>query len=131
MYAKVIKTYDRKAEIQIICNDASSGSAHCGACSMGQTPSQKPETVLAENRVGAKTGDMVEYGLKEHGEVKAATLLFILPLATFMIALGITGSMGFEIWQSFLFGLIVLGGTLLGLQLLLKNKTYYYIAGIK
>lgn len=131
MYAKVIKTYAEKADIQFICTDSSSESVHCGACSMGQTPSQNPETVLAENPVGAKTGDIVEYGLKEHGEVKAATMLFIVPLVTFMIALGVTGSMGFEIWQSFLFGLLVIGGTLLGLQLLLKNKTYYYIAGIK
>lgn len=98
---------------------------------MGQKPAQKPEIVLAENPLGAKAGDIVDCELKEYGEIKAATILFIVPLVVFMTALGIAGSMGYELTQSFIFGVLVLAATFLGLQQLLKNKTYYYIAGIK
>ncbi|ARM30775.1 SoxR reducing system RseC family protein [Prosthecochloris sp. HL-130-GSB] len=131
MNAKVINAYNGKAEVQLFCNEASAESAHCGACSMGQKPKQKPETILAENRAGAKTGDIVECEIKEYGEIKAATILFIVPLVVFMTALGIAGSWGYELWQSFAFGVVVLAATFLGLRQALKNKTYYYIAGIK
>ncbi len=131
MYAKVLKTYKERAEIEIVCTDASKEHAHCGACSMGQKPSMKPETVLAQNRIGAKPGDMVECNLKEHAEIKAALMLFIMPLVLFMISLGLANSMALELWQSFLFGLLVLGGTYVVLRYTLKNKTYYHITGIK
>ena len=131
MYAKVLKTYKGKAEIEIVCTEASKENVHCGACSMGQKPSAKPETVLARNRIKAKPGDMVEYNLKEHAELKAALLLFIGPLVLFMIALGLASALNLELWQSFLFGAGVLAITYIVLRYLLKNKTYYYITGIK
>jgi len=132
MNARVLKVHNGKAEVQLICTDSEAGKgAHCGACTMGTKPASKPELILAENPVGAKPGDMVDCEIREHGELKAATILFIVPLAIFMVALGVTRSLGLEMWQSFLAGLGVLALTFLGLQLILRNKTYYYIAGIK
>lgn len=131
MYAKVLKTYKGKAEIEIVCTEAPKENVHCGACSMGQKPSTKPETVLAQNKIEAKPGDMVECNLKEHAEIKAALLLFIGPLVLFMIALGIAGALNLELWQSFLLGAGVLVITYIVLRYSLKNKTYYYITGIK
>ena len=131
MYAKVLKTYKGKAEIEIVCTEASHENVHCGACSMGQKPSTKPETVLAQNKIEAKPGDMVECNLKEHAEIKAALLLFMGPLLLFMIALGLASALNMELWQSFLSGTAVLVITYIALRFLLKNKTYYYITGIK
>ncbi len=131
MYAKVLKIYKGKAEIELACTEASNENVHCGACSMGQKPSTKPERVLAQNRTEAKPGDMVECDLREHAEVKAALLLFIGPLVLFMIALGIADAMNLELWQSFLMGAGVLVITYTVLRYSLKNKTYYYITGIK
>ncbi|MBL6957022.1 MAG: SoxR reducing system RseC family protein [Chlorobium phaeobacteroides] len=131
MYAKVLKTYRDKAEIEIICTDASKESEHCGACTMGQKPSSKPRAVLAHNRVKAKTGDMVEFEEKEHAEIKAALVLLIGPLVLFMLSLGIAGSMQFELWQSFFFSLLVLAVTYTILRYFLKDTTYYHITGIK
>ena len=131
MYAKVLKTYKGKAEIEIVCKEASKENVHCGVCSMGQKPSVKPETVLAQNRIKAKPGDMVECNLREHAEVKAALMLLIGPLVLFMIALGLANALALELWQSFLLGLFVLGITYIVLRYALKNKTYYYITGIK
>ncbi len=131
MYAKVLKTYKGRAEIEIVCDDASNDNVHCGACSMGQKPSAKPETVLAQDKIGTKPGDMVECSLKEHAEVKAALVLLIGPLALFMVALGLASTLNLELWQSFFFGVVVLGITYIVLRYSLKNKTYYYITGIK
>ncbi|UZJ40202.1 SoxR reducing system RseC family protein [Prosthecochloris sp. SCSIO W1101] len=131
MYAKVLKTYKGKAEIEIVCTEASKENVHCGACSMGQKPSAKPQTVLAQNKIEAKPGDMVECDQKEHAEVKAALMLLIGPLVLFMIALGIANALNLELWQSFLSGAAVLGVTYIVLRYSLKNKTYYYITGIK
>ncbi len=131
MYAKVLKTYKGKAEIEIVCTEASNENVHCGACSMGQKPSTKPEAVLAQNKIEAKPGDMVECSLKEHAEIKASLLLFIGPLVLFMIALGIAEALGLELWQSFLMGAAVIIITYIVLRYSLKNKTYYYITGIK
>ncbi|MBN1278624.1 MAG: SoxR reducing system RseC family protein [Chlorobium sp.] len=131
MYAKVITASNGKAEIQLICTDSTGEAMHCGACSMGQKSVNKGETVLAENGIGAESGDMVEYAIKEHGELKAATLLFMLPLAVLIIVLGVAGMAGIGLWQSFLAGTAALAATFIGLQMRLKNKTYYYISGIK
>ena len=131
MYARVVTTSKNTAEIQLVCTDASPAAMHCGACSMGKKPAVKAETVLAEKIIGAKAGDLVEFAVMEHGELKAAALLFILPLTVFIIVLGIAGSAGLSLWQSFLAGTSLLGATFLVLQMMLKHKTYYYIAGIK
>ncbi|NEX14483.1 MAG: sigma E positive regulator RseC/MucC [Prosthecochloris sp.] len=131
MYAKVLKTYREKAEIEIICTDASKESEHCGACTMGQKPNSKPHVVLAHNRINAKTGDMVEVEEKEHAEVKAALVLLIGPLLVFMLSLGIAGSLQLELWQSFFFSLLVLAVTYTILKYFLKDTTYYHITGIK
>ena len=131
MHAKVLKTYKGKAEIEIVCVEASNDNVHCGACNMGQKPSTKPETVLAQNKIAAKPGDMVECNLKEHAEIKAALLLFVGPLVLFMVALGLSSVLKMELWQSFLSGTAVLVVTYIALRFLLKNKTYYYITGIK
>ncbi|ASQ91633.1 sigma E positive regulator RseC/MucC [Prosthecochloris sp. GSB1] len=131
MHARVVKTYDGKAEVELNCSESSKDSVHCGACSMSSRPSGKRETVIADNAVGAKTGDIVICELKEHAEIKSALLLLIGPLVLFMITLGTAGAMGMELWQSFIAGLTVLALTYVVLQRLLKNKTYYYIEGIK
>jgi len=131
MYARVVNTYDGKAEVELNCSESSKDSVHCGACSMNSRPSGKPETVIANNAVGAKTGDIVICELKEHAEIKSALVLLIGPLVLFMITLGSAGAMGLELWQSFIAGLAVLALTYVVLQRLLKNKTYYYIEGIK
>ncbi|MBM3162312.1 MAG: SoxR reducing system RseC family protein [Chlorobi bacterium] len=131
MYARVVTTCKGKAEVQLICPDSSRAAMHCGACSMGQKPLTNADTVLADNGIGAKTGDMVECSVREHGELKAAALLFILPLGVFIAVLGIAALYGLGLWQSFLAGTVLLAATFLVLQLLLKHKTYYYIAGIK
>lgn len=127
MYAKVLKTYKGKAEIEIVCTDASADNEHCGTCSMGQKPSKKPQTVLAHNSTEAKPGDMVECEQKEHAEVKAALVLLIGPLVVFMLSIGLADSLGLELWQSFFLSALVLAGTYIILRYSLKNTTYYHI----
>ena len=126
-----MKTYKEKAEIELVCTEASKENAHCGACTMGQKPSEKAETVLARNMIGAKPGDMVECNLKEHAEIRAALLLFIGPLVVFMLALGAAQAMNLELWQSFLSGAATLVITYIVLRYILKDTTYYTITGIK
>ncbi len=131
MYAKVLKIDKEKAEIELFCNEASKENVHCGACTMGQKPSEKAQTVLARNMIGAKPGDVVECSLKEHAEIRAALILFVGPLVLFMLALGAAQVMNLELWQSFLSGTATLVITYIVLRVILKDTTYYSITGIK
>ncbi len=131
MNARVLKTFDGKAEIELTCMEASKDDVHCGACTMNQKPSAKPETVIADNSTGANVGDLVYCKLKEHAEVKSALVLLIGPLVLFMITLGVAGAAEMELWQSFLAGVGVLALTYVVLRRALKNKTYYYIERTK
>ncbi len=131
MYARVLNTYKGKAEIELLRCEDSEENIHCGACSMVTQSSEKPKKVLAENRKNANPGDIVKYGIKEHAELKAAFVLLLLPLMLFIVSLGISSFLAFELWHSFFLGVAVLTCTYLILRFILKNKTYYYITGKK
>jgi len=130
MYAKVMKSYAGKAEIALLCTDDAPEGLHCGACNAArQFPDR--ETVLAENAVGAAPGDFVQVTMLEHGELKAAVMLFIVPLLSFLTALVAAHAASTSLWTAFLAGAGALTLTLFLLRLILKKKTYYFIAGIK
>lgn len=130
MYAEVLKSHNGKAEISILCTDDAEKGLHCGACNAGNRLKGR-ETVLADNAIGAAAGDFVAVAIKEHGELKAALMLFIIPLLSFLSALAVANAYTLSLWLSFLCGLAALSVALAALHLILKKKTYYFIAGIK
>ncbi|WP_292003757.1 SoxR reducing system RseC family protein [Chlorobium sp.] len=125
-----MRSYAGKAEIALLCTDDAPEGLHCGACNAGKQLSPR-ETVLAENAVGAGAGDFVKVTMREHGELKAALTLFIVPLLSFLMALVAAHAASMSLWISFLSGAGALALTLFLLRIILKKKTYYLIAGIK
>jgi sigma-E factor negative regulatory protein RseC len=130
MYAKVMRSYAGKAEIALLCTDDAPEGLHCGACNAGKRLASK-ETVLADNAVGAGAGDFVQVTMREHGELKAAVMLFIVPLLAFLAALVAAHAANMSLWISFLAGAGALTLALFLLRIILKKKTYYLIAVIK
>lgn len=133
MYARVVSTSKKKADIIIICEDEAMKGPHCGFCSASGADAKRnrKEIVLADNPVGAAPGNIVELGLDEHAELKAALILFVLPIVLFIGVLAVTAELGLSLWESAAWGLGSLAGTFLVLKLALKQKTYYRIERIK
>ncbi|KAA6232408.1 SoxR reducing system RseC family protein [Chlorobium phaeovibrioides] len=130
MYATVVSTKVKgKAELVILCEDEALKGPHCGFCtaargSKGKAPQ---ESVLARNTCGAKRGDRVQVSLAGHAELKAALILFIIPMLIFMSALILTSSLQLPLWQSFGVSLASLIITFLMIKAGLGEKTYYVI----
>ncbi|MDT9546860.1 MAG: SoxR reducing system RseC family protein [Chlorobium sp.] len=130
MYATVVTAKTKgKAELVIICDDEALKGPHCGFCSAasGSKGKAPKETVLAKNTCGAKPGDTVTVSLAEHAELKAALILFIVPMLIFMSALILTTTLPLPLWQSFGVSLGSLVITFLLIKAGLGEKTYYVI----
>lgn len=64
----------------------------CNACQVGEQATLKSEQIEVENRIGAKTGDLVEIELPDKLFLKAAFLLYGLPLLVLLSVLLISQS---------------------------------------
>ena len=108
---------DGSAEVLRVRESACSGDCHkCSGCGS----SQQTMMILAENPIGARVGDWVVIEAKSGAVLKAAVMLYIVPLVLF-----IAGYLfGEYLWQKGV--LFALAGLLLGLilvKLLDKHMT--------
>ena len=108
---------DGSAEVIRVRESACSGDCHkCSGCGSGQ----QTMVLRAENPIGAKAGDWVVIEAKSSAVLKAAVMLYIVPLVLF-----ITGYLvGEHLWQRGI--LVSLTGLVLGLvlvKILDKNMT--------
>ena len=108
---------DGSAEVIRVRESACSGDCHkCSGCGS----SQQTMMILAENPIGARVGDWVVIEAKSGAVLKAAVMLYIVPLVLF-----IAGYLfGEYLWQKGV--LFALAGLLLGLilvKLLDKHMT--------
>jgi len=132
MKGKVLKVLDDQVELQLFCDvSPSSSDGHCGACNALKHENNNSDIIIAQNSIEAKIGDEVELGLKEHAELKSAMILLIVPLAIFIVAVGVANELEFSVWASVLVGIFALGITYFSVKLIYKNKTYYYLLGGK
>lgn len=132
MYARVLKLKGRLAEITVVCEDEAKKGPHCGFCSAagGGSSKSKEERVLARNDADARAGSVVEVEIDDHAELKAALILFVIPLATFITALVVAAAFELTLMESAAAGGAVLALTLLLLKLVLRGKTYHRIVKV-
>lgn len=107
---------DGSAELLVLRESACSGECHkCGGCgSVGQTL-----RVTAQNPIGAQKGDVVVVESESGVVLKAAALVYLLPLAMFLLAY--LAFMRLGDWQALLIGL---GGFAVGtLPAVLYNRS--------
>ncbi|TCD47524.1 hypothetical protein E0L29_08040 [Chlorobium sp. N1] len=132
MYAKVHGLKGRLAEITVVCEDEARKGPHCGFCSAagGGASGTKQETILARNDARAPKGSIVEIEIDPHAELKAALILFVIPLATFIASLVAAAGFELPLLQSAAAGGGVLVLTLLLLKVLLRDKTYHRIVRV-
>ena len=118
---------DGSAEVLRVRESACSGDCHkCSGCGS----SQQTMMILAENPIGARVGDWVVIEAKSGAVLKAAVMLYIVPLVLF-----IAGYLfGEYLWQKGV--LFALAGLLLGLILvklldrhMTKKGSAYTITG--
>ena len=118
---------DGSAEVLRVRESACSGDCHeCSGCGS----SRQTMVILAENPIDARVGDWVVIEAKSDAVLKAAAMLYIVPLVLF-----ITGYLlGEHLWQRGI--LLALMGLLLGLILvklldrhMTKKDSVYTITG--
>ena len=99
---------DGSAEVLRVRESACSGDCHkCSGCGS----SQQTMVICAENPIGAKVGDWVVIEAKSGAVLKAAVMLYIVPLVLFIAGY----LLGEHLWQSGI--LFALAGLLIGLVL--------------
>ena len=99
---------DGSAEVLRVRESACSGDCHkCSGCGS----SQQTMVIRAENPIGAKVGDWVVIEAKSGAVLKAAVMLYIVPLVLFIAGY----LLGEHLWQSGI--LFALAGLLIGLVL--------------
>lgn len=108
---------DGTAEVIRVRESACSGDCHkCSGCGS----SQQTMVIRAENTIGARVGDWVVIEAKSSAVLKAAAMLYLLPLALFIAGF----LLGEHLWQRGI--LVSLAGLMLGLilvKLLDRNMT--------
>lgn len=118
---------DGSAEVLRVRESACSGDCHkCSGCGS----SQQTMVIRAENPIGAKVGDWVVIEAKSGAVLKAAVMLYIVPLVLFIAGY----LLGEHLWQSGI--LFALAGLLIGLVLvklldrhMTKKGSAYTITG--
>lgn len=118
---------DGSAEVLRVRESACSGECHkCSGCGS----SQQTMVICAENPIGAKVGDWVAIEAKSGAVLKAAVMLYIVPLVLFIAGY----LLGEHLWQSGI--LFALAGLLIGLVLvklldrhMTKKGSAYTITG--
>jgi sigma-E factor negative regulatory protein RseC len=118
---------DGSAEVLRVRESACSGDCHkCSGCGS----SQQTMVIRAENPIGAKVGDWVVIEAKSGAVLKAAVMLYIVPLVLFIAGY----LLGEHLWQSGI--LFALAGLLFGLILvklldrhMTKKGSAYTITG--
>jgi sigma-E factor negative regulatory protein RseC len=118
---------DGSAEVLRVRESACSGDCHkCSGCDS----SQQTMVICAENPIGAKVGDWVVIEAKSGAVLKAAVMLYIVPLVLFIAGY----LLGEHLWQSGI--LFALAGLLIGLVLvklldrhMTKKGSAYTITG--
>jgi sigma-E factor negative regulatory protein RseC len=118
---------DGSAEVLRVRESACSGDCHkCSGCGS----SQQTMVICAENPIGARVGDWVVIEAKSGAVLKAAVMLYIVPLVLFIAGY----LLGEHLWQSGI--LFALAGLLSGLVLvklldrhMTKKGSAYTITG--
>ena len=118
---------DGSAEVLRVRESACSGDCHkCSGCGS----SQQTMVIRAENPIGARVGDWVVIEAKSGEVLKAAVMLYIVPLVLFIAGY----LLGEHLWQSGI--LFALAGLLIGLVLvklldrhMTKKGSAYTITG--
>ena len=118
---------DGSAEVLRVRESACSGDCHkCSGCGS----SQQTMVIRAENPIGARVGDWVVIEAKSGAVLKAAVMLYIVPLVLFIAGY----LLGEHLWQSGI--LFALAGLLIGLVLvklldrhMTKKGSVYTITG--
>ena len=118
---------DGSAEVLRVRESACSGDCHkCSGCGS----SQQTMVIRAENPIGARVGDWVVIEAKSGAVLKAAVMLYIVPLVLFIAGY----LLGEHLWQSGI--LFALAGLLIGLVLvnlldrhMTKKGSAYTITG--
>ena len=126
---RVKKIYDNGTAL-VICIRESACSGDCHKCS-GCGAAQEAILFEANNPIGAKTGDLVSVRSETGPVLKAAVVLYILPLVLFFAGYAAGALLGFS---GALFGC---GAFLLGVGLIVgydrylaqKDNTIYTITG--
>jgi len=78
----VVKTYDNKATVLIV--RATACGENCGSCGGCK---QTRQTVIANNEIGAKTGDRVKLEHSDKNVLLAAFFVYIVPIFLFIAGL--------------------------------------------
>ena len=118
---------DGSAEVLRVRESACSGDCHkCSGCGS----SQQTMVIRVENPIGARVGDWVVLEAKSGAVLKAAVMLYIVPLVLFIAGY----LLGEHLWQSGI--LFALAGLLIGLVLvklldrhMTKKGSAYTITG--
>ncbi len=118
---------DGSAEVLRVRESACSGDCHkCSGCGS----SQQTMVIRADNPIGARVGDWVVIEAKSGAVLKAAVMLYIVPLVLFVAGY----LLGEHLWQSGI--LFALAGLLIGLVLvklldrhMTKKGSAYTITG--
>jgi len=78
----IVETIGDQAVIETSRRGICAECSHQSSCSLeGALGKDVPEKVRANNPIGAKVGDVVEFDLKGHTELKLSLLIWAVPLA--------------------------------------------------
>ncbi|MFO8057184.1 MAG: SoxR reducing system RseC family protein [bacterium] len=94
----IVETTGGQAVIETSRRGVCAECGHKSSCSLeGALGKDVPEKVRANNPIGAKRGDVVEFDLPGHTELKLSLLIWAVPLAGLIIG-AITGA---NLYESF------------------------------
>ena len=100
------------------------GCAERGACGVDAAGgASKPETLEVLNPLGARSGDLVEFDLPGHTELRLSLVLWVLPLAG-LVAGAASGAALHEVLGLSMDGATLLGAVLLGAMAFLGVMAY-------
>lgn len=95
----IVKSDGKNAEVAIIRETAC--GENCAECK-GCTPSET--VIIADNELGAQTGEKVVLEMQDKNAITAAFVAYIIPLAVLLAASGIVAYMGLGEGMSALLG---------------------------
>lgn len=121
---QVISVKGKLAEVSLHRPDA---CGHCNACSIGV---ESKATVLeVENICGAEIGETVEISLEESNFLLAVLIMYIIPLISLLIGIGLGYFIGDKIGIDQELTALVLGFALLAITYVLirKNEERFHV----
>ena len=119
---------DGTAQVLVIRESACSGDCHkCSGCGAAK----EAIVLTADNPIGAITGDMVKIQSETAPVLKAAVVLYMLPLVLFFVGYGLGAALGFSggLFGGLAFGFSIVLIVLYDRKMQKQDNTIYTITG--